>query len=51
MLCGINPVRGLLKFAKDNNYRIENIVHSDSGDYSGDDNRVVGYGGFILVNN
>ncbi|MDR2777356.1 MAG: AmmeMemoRadiSam system protein B [Rickettsiales bacterium] len=51
MLCGLNVVEGLIKFAKGKNFRIKNLSRADSGDYSNNDGRVVGYGSFMLVEN
>lgn len=42
--CGRKPVSGLLKLAKDNQLQIEQYDIRNSGDTSGDKNRVVGYG-------
>jgi len=49
MLCGYNPVRGIMKFAKDNNLKIINVSRSDSSEHSGDEEKVVGYAGFIVA--
>jgi AmmeMemoRadiSam system protein B len=46
--CGSLPLRGLLRAAADRHRAIEQIDLRNSGDTSGDRNRVVGYGAFAL---
>jgi len=47
-LCGYNPVKGIIKFAKDNDLKISNVFQDDSSSASGDEKKVVGYGSFII---
>lgn len=51
MLCGYNPVRGIMKFAKDNGLKIVNVSRADSSEHSEDESSVVGYGGFVVIDN
>lgn len=46
--CGRNPLNGLLYFAKKQNLHIEMLALQNSGDTSGDHERVVGYGAYVL---
>jgi len=46
--CGRNPLNGLLYFARKKNLHIQNLVLKNSGDVSGDRDRVVGYGAYVL---
>ncbi len=46
--CGATPIRGLLKTAKRRGMRIETLDLRNSGDTSGDKDRVVGYGCWML---
>jgi AmmeMemoRadiSam system protein B len=46
--CGYYPLRGLLKWAKENELSLETIDMRNSGDVSGDKSRVVGYGSYIV---
>ena len=46
--CGRNPLNGLLYFARKKNLRIQNLALQNSGDVSGDRDRVVGYGAYVL---
>jgi len=48
MACGHYPLSGLLKWAKENNGRIETLALRNSGDTAGDKSSVVGYGSFAL---
>jgi len=45
--CGRNPLNGLLYFAREKNLHIQNIALQNSGDTSGDHDRVVGYGAYV----
>lgn len=46
--CGRNPLNGLLQLAKKINAHVTTVDLRNSGDTSGDKNRVVGYGAYIL---
>ncbi len=46
--CGATPIRGLLKTARRRGMHIETLDLRNSGDTSGDRDRVVGYGAWIL---
>lgn len=46
--CGRNPLNGLLYFAREKNLHIQNLALKNSGDTSGDHDRVVGYGAYVL---
>ncbi|WDE09163.1 AmmeMemoRadiSam system protein B [Thalassomonas viridans] len=46
--CGCHAVNGLLDFAHRKNWHIKLLEHGNSGDTSGDKNKVVGYASFIL---
>jgi MEMO1 family protein len=48
MLCGYNPIRGIMKFAKDKGLNIINVSRADSSEHSGDESQVVGYAGFAV---
>ena len=47
-MCGVYPVRGLLKWAEDENFKIKRLDLSNSGDTAGDHSSVVGYGSFAI---
>ena len=46
--CGRNPLNGLLYFARKKNLHIQDLVLKNSGDVSGERDRVVGYGAYVL---
>ena len=46
--CGCYPIKGLLQWAKNNNYQLKAIDVRNSGDTAGDKTRVVGYGAYVL---
>jgi len=48
--CGRVPIRGLLRLARKNNLQVKTIDLRNSGDTagSGDKNRVVGYGAYVI---
>jgi len=46
--CGRNPLNGLLYFARKKNLQIQNLALQNSGDVSGEHDRVVGYGAYVL---
>jgi MEMO1 family protein len=48
MACGHYPLSGLLKWAAENNGKIETLDLKNSGDTGGDKSQVVGYGSFAL---
>lgn len=47
--CGCRPINGLMHFARQRGYRIEEVDLRNSGDTSGDADRVVGYGSYVVV--
>ena len=42
--CGRNPVKGLLAVARNHHMNVKTLAMCNSGDTSGDHDRVVGYG-------
>lgn len=46
--CGCRPLNGLMHYAKQTGYKIEEIDLRNSGDTSGSTDRVVGYGAYIM---
>lgn len=46
--CGRNPLNGLLYFSKKHKLQIQNLALQNSGDTSGDRERVVGYGAYVV---
>ncbi len=46
--CGYYPLRGLLSWAKNHHYQVQNIDLRNSGDTAGDKSRVVGYGSYLV---
>ncbi|MCB1774185.1 MAG: AmmeMemoRadiSam system protein B [Gammaproteobacteria bacterium] len=46
--CGAYPIRGLLKSAKHNGWRVKTLDLRNSGDTAGDRSRVVGYGAYAF---
>lgn len=46
--CGRNPVKGLLEVARHKHMRVKTLAMCNSGDTSGDKDRVVGYGAWAL---
>ncbi len=49
--CGCVPINGLLKLARKKNFHIQTVDVRNSGDTSGDKDRVVGYGAYALFEN
>lgn len=47
--CGCYPVNGLMYYAKQQGYRVEEIDLRNSGDTAGGTDRVVGYGSYTLT--
>lgn len=47
--CGYHPVNGLMYFAKLKGYMVEQVDLRNSGDTSGDTDRVVGYASYALT--
>jgi AmmeMemoRadiSam system protein B len=47
--CGYYPLRGLLKWAKENNNEVKELCLLNSGDTAGDKSKVVGYGAFAVI--
>lgn len=47
--CGYHPVNGLMYLAKLKGYKVEQVDLRNSGDTSGDTDRVVGYGSYALA--
>ncbi len=48
--CGCTGVQGLLRVAKDRDMKVHTLALSNSGDTSGDQQRVVGYGSWAFSN-
>lgn len=46
--CGRNPLNGLLYFAREKNLHMQKLALQNSGDSTGDHDRVVGYGAYVL---
>jgi MEMO1 family protein len=46
--CGYYPLKGMLRFAEKNNLKCKNVELKNSGDSSGDKEKVVGYGSFVI---
>ena len=46
--CGRNPIRGLLRVARDHHLQVQTLDLRNSGDTAGDRNRVVGYGAYAF---
>ncbi|MGO9586528.1 MAG: AmmeMemoRadiSam system protein B [Limisphaerales bacterium] len=49
--CGCQPIRGLLRVAKERGLRCRTMDLRNSGDTSGGRDRVVGYGAFVFTEN
>lgn len=47
--CGYIPVRGLLKYAKENGLTAKTVDCRNSGDTAGSHNEVVGYGAYVFT--
>ncbi len=47
--CGCRPLNGLLTYAKKHSYQVKSLEIKNSGDTSGNKERVVGYGAYAII--
>ena len=48
--CGIHPLTGALRYARESNLKIERLSLMNSGDTAGSHDQVVGYGSWMIYN-